>query len=725
VNRAPASLSTSFPDVPGATGVDFSSTAFRLSGNIVSPGVNGGTTTGLAEPGGLTRQSSAGNGRAQPIDARSYSLIDNLSVSRGKHGFKFGGEYRKIMVDFDQLGGTALSYGNIRDFLLNQNLTAAYIGDLSAPGDFRIATNPVTTFARTAEGAHRGRQFYLIGYAQDEWKLRRNLTVNYGLRYEYYSPNREADDRQIIFDAGTGRLLASSSDLYKSSKKNFGPRLALTYAPARFNDKTVIRVGGGIYYGPGQYEDLIQPIESDVFRTTQTIAGGLTTSTTAGVANTDVVLTQFTPRAYDVNGYRVPERVGQYGLSVQQQLPGNTVLTVAYVGSQGRNLFQRSITNRILPGQTTISNGAALPAGVGVINRTDASGRVVGVTTVREFDVLGFRLDAGGNLVSDPANRLQPFGEIDYKTSGGRDNYNALQVTVNRRFTAGLTLGGQYQWGHSIGTTQGSNEAQTSQDPYDFNAERGNNTFDIRHSANLSLLYELPVGRGRRFDLGGFGNRIFGRMQIGGVYNGRTGTPLDIRITRADLAIQCVNGAACNFGEVRRFTAPSATAPLPAGFIAVVNTPGGNASRNTRRPDLVAGVNPYLSGGGDPRFFLNPAAFAIPRPGAYGNLSRNALYGPSFHQFDMTLQKRFHLTERTNIEFRTEVYNIFNKANFANPPVTLGEDLPPTNGGTGIQPGQPFVATRQGAFGLVNSTVGRTVGLGTNRQIQFALRFNF
>jgi hypothetical protein len=750
INHSPTTLATSVPET--GSGIDFSTVSVSLSGNVVQPGINGGAPTGIASPGGLTRQSSAGNGRAQPIDAISYSIIDNLSYTRGNHAFKFGGEFRDIQVDFDQLGGTTLTYGNLLDFALNRNLTGAFIGDLSAPGDFRIATNPVTTVSRPDAGFHRGRQFYAIWYAQDEWRVRPNVTLNYGVRYEYYSANREEDDRAILFDAGTGRLLdPSESDFYTATKGNFAPRLGLTWAPSRFNGKTVIRLGGGLYYGPGQYEDLIQPIESDVFRTNASFTNGLAANTLSALRNPSPTAAPlpFTPRAYDVTGYRVPERVGQYGISVQQELFGNTVLTVGYVGSQGRNLFLRSITNRILPGQAVIQNGQPLPSGVGVVNRCSTApangvctGSVVGVTTIREFDRLGQRLDASGNVVADPTSRLQPFGEIDYKTSGGRDSYNALQVTVNRRFAQGLTLGGQYTWGHSIGNTQGSNEAQTSQDPFDFNAERGNNTFDIRHTANLSVLYELPVGRGQRFDLGGAAGAILGGWQIGGVYNGRSGLPINVQITRADLVIQCARAGGCPrgtglsdipFGAVGRLPGTvSAASPLPPGFIAVVNTPGGNASRNTRRPDAVAGVNPIINDGG--LRYLNPAAFAIPQAGAYGNLSRNAVFGPSFHQFDLTFQKRFPLTETVGVEFRTEVYNIFNKANFANPPAILSENLPnitfnPTTGvttvGSGLQPGQPFTESLVGNFGVFNGTVGRTVGLGTNRQIQFALRLNF
>ena len=446
----------------------------------------------------------------------------------------------------------------------------------------------------------------------------------------------------------------------------------------------------------------------------------------------------FTPRAYDTNGYKVPERVFQYGASVQQELPGNTVLTIGYVGSQGRNLFLRSITNKILPGQTIIQDGTALPAGVGVINRCNAAvvsgvctGQIVGVTQVREFDILGYAYNATtGAITANPASRLQPFGEIDYKTSGGRDRYDALQIQINRRFAQGLTLNAQYQFGKSFGNTQGSNEAQTAQNPYSFDEEFGNNTFDIRHSGNITALYELPIGKGKRYDFGGFADALLGGWQVGGVYNGRSGSPLDIRITRPDTVAVCQTAAGCTLGTstvsqgfvIATPGTINGTTPLPAGFVVVVNTPGGNASRNTRRPDLIPGVNPFLDLGNGLRV-LNPAAFATPAPGTYGNLPRNFLKGPVFHQFDMTFQKRFPINERVNFEFRTEIYNLFNRANFANPPATLPNNL--TGNASSFQPGVPFSEANVGTFGVINGTVGRTVGLGTNRQIQFAARLNF
>ena len=138
-----------------------------------------------------------------------------------------------------------------------------------------------------------------------------------------------------------------------------------------------------------------------------------------------------------------------------------------------------------------------------------------------------------------------------------------------------------------------------------------------------------------------------------------------------------------------------------------------------RRPNLIPGVDPYLKNGLQ---WLNPAAFSIPAPGEFGNLQRGALRGPSFKQMDFLATKRFDIGT-ANVEFRWEVFNLFNTNNFSNPVATLPSAL-----GTGtnqIQPEQPFTSAAAGTFGSLTSTVGRTVGLGTNRQMQFALRLNF
>ncbi len=152
-----------------------------------------------------------------------------------------------------------------------------------------------------------------------------------------------------------------------------------------------------------------------------------------------------------------------------------------------------------------------------------------------------------------------------------------------------------------------------------------------------------------------------------------------------------------------------------------------------RRPDAVAGVRPYVEGA-DKKIYLNPGAFLIPQPGTFGNLGRNAYIGPGLAQFDLTLHKRLPITEKVNLEFRAELYNLFNKANFGNPPATLGAGLAAgynvaagaEPAASGLQPGQPYTASAAGgAFGRFSSTVANTVGLGAQRQIQLSLRLNF
>ena len=722
---------------PTVGGLDLSAITLNVSGNTANFNLPGqGTSAGTATPGGLVRANSATNGRGQPYTPYSLSFIDNLNYSRGSHSFRSGGEVRAIRLYTDRLGGTTYTYASLQNFLTGTLQSVQYVGDLSAESPFTGVS-----------GERMAKQEYYIAYAQDQWQVRPGLTLNYGLRYEYYTPLRERSDAQVLFDIDTGLLRDPSEAAFRTSKNNFGPRVAVTWSPDSAGTgffgggKSVLRAGFGIYYGPGQTEDQIQPIESDRIQTTIT-SGSLL----AFPANIPAIVANFVgnptnrsyqPRAY-ADEYLVPERVYQYSVSYQQELPGHLVATVGYVGSQGRNLFLRSVANQVLRGQATIASTAtALPAGAGVVNILNAAGtQVTAVRTVREFSIVN------GTAVSNP------YAEVDFKTSGGSDSYNALQTQLSRRFGTGLTMNAQYTLAKSTGTTAGSNEARTAANNAraieDWEYDRGANNFDVRHTFNLSAVYELPVGRGRQLDWGGVGNALFGNWEIGTIFNARTGLPIEVGIVRPDLAVQCVNASGCTVntsatattlvpqGFTAQLPTVSGTQPLPAGFVAVVNVPGGGASRNVRRPNLIPGVSPYLN---NDRSLLNPAAFAIPAPGTFGDLPRNALRGPGFWQADLIFNKRIPLTERVKLELRTEVFNVFNKTNFALPSSSLNVGLPslafnPTANafvlGSGLQPGQAYTQTAAGfTFGLLRQTVERTVGLGTNRQIQFALRLNF
>jgi hypothetical protein len=716
-------------------GVDLSAAAINISGNTANFSIPGqGTSAGTSNPGGLIRANSATNGRGQPYTVYSLNFVDNLSLTRGNHNLKFGGEIRPNFIYTDRLGGTTYVFNSLTDFLANRASSIQYLGDVSAPSPFN---NGVT-------GNRLGRSEYYFAFAQDEWRLRPNLTLSYGLRYEYYTPLREDNNEQVFFDTVNGAILPSnSSNNPLKGNNSFDPRVAITWSPNPNGKgffgggKSVLRAGFGIYTGVGQVEDQIQPIESDRISSTVSNAAfdpninGFIQNTVQNF-NNNPNNRVFQPRAYAPE-YRIPERIYTYTASYQQELFYNIVATAAYVGSQGRNLFLRGLSNTLRGGSATILDGQALPNNAGVINRTNASGQVIGVTTVRAFDIINNPGACG--LAATTTNPIcKPFAEIDTKTSGGFDSYNAFQLTVNRRFSNGLTLNSQYTFSRSFGDTSGSNEARTAAQPFggvnggsadtnNYEADLGFNNFDVRHTYNISAVYDLPFGKGKKFDFGGAGNLLAGNWEVGAIVNGRNGIPIDVTLTRPEVVIQCTNPAAgCASGEVRALPGTiNAANPLPAGFSAVINSPAGGASRQTRRPDLIPGVNPYLN---NDRNFLNPAAFATPKPGTFGNLPRNALKGPNFSQFDLITAKKFPIRETVNVEFRAEFYNIFNHANFANPASTLSDAL--GVGANKLQPGQPFTQAAAGAtFGLLRQTVERTIGLGTNRQIQFALRLNF
>jgi len=677
-NAAPSRINGVAPTI---NGVDFSNIVLNLSGSVANTGIAGqGGSSGITVPGGLVRANSATNGRGQPYDPYSLSFANTLSRIAGSHLMKIGADVRMIRMATDRQGGTTYTFPNVTAFLANQPSAIQYLGDVSAASPFNNG----------ATGLRHTRQEYVVAYAQDEWHAGSDLTFNYGVRYDYYTPLRERDNLLVKFNIDTGTLDDPSKPLYHSKKNNFQPRLSMTYAPG----KTVFRTGFGIFVGPGQTEDQIQPVESD--RVSSTLSSGALAfpiDQALLVANfvNNPNNRQYQPRAY-ANDYTIPERIYQYTASVQHELPGRMTASAAYVGSQGRNLFLRSVANQV----TAV-----------VTNPNPASAAFV----IREFSIV--QRDASGNITGVQ----NPFAEVDYKTSGGHDAYNAMMLSLNRRSAAGLSMNAQYTLGRSKGNTGGSNEATTAANNAramsEFEYDNGYNNFDVRHTFNLSLLYSLPYGKGRKFgnNAGMATQALLGGWDIGGIINARSGLPVPVQIVRPDIVYRDGSGAI--------FANPA------ADRTAIVNVPGGGASRNVRRPDLLPGVEPFIKDGG--LLFLNPAAFATPQPGTFGNLERNSLHGPSFRQADFFFAKHFNVGGRNDLEFRGEIFNLLNTVNFGLPVGTLPQAIPTAalSEANRVQPGQAYTSAAAGTFGRLTSTVGRTVGLGTPRQMQFALRFSF
>src|SRR5262249_4309785 len=162
---------------------------------IANTGIAGqGATSGVTVPGGLVRANSAQNGRGQPYDPYSLTVADAFSRIVGAHFTKFGGEVRAIRMSTDRQGGTTYSFPSLTAFLANQPSSVQFLGDESEPSVFNSG----------ATGERHIRQQYYIAYAQDEWHVRPNLTLNYGLRYDYYTPLKEENDLIVKFNVDTG-----------------------------------------------------------------------------------------------------------------------------------------------------------------------------------------------------------------------------------------------------------------------------------------------------------------------------------------------------------------------------------------------------------------------------------------------------------------------------------------------------------------------------------------
>ncbi len=569
-----------------------------LSGAVGSSSIDGRGATGIARSGLQLRATSAAQGGGSVFDPMSLSLANATTLTRGRHTFKVGGEYRALNVGFQFLGGDTYEFNSVADFIDNRPNRVQ-----------RALTSPEFT----------AQQHYLIGFVQDSWRATDRLTIDLGLRYEFYSVVKEKNELALPFFIEENDFASDPNDFYQPDYNNIAPRVAATYM---LNDRTVLRSGFGIYYGPGQFEDRIQPIENYITRYSVSAADVPGNGLQYPVSD-DVFRTSLSVRGYTHE--RPDEYNVQYGVSLQRELPWATNLSLGYTGSQGHQLFQRGVSNLIDP------------------------------ITLR---------------------RARPeVGQVDFKTSGGRSQFDALQLGLTRRFRGGLTGGFQYQYAHNTGTTQGSNEASTAQNTFDFSTEQGANAADIRHTANASLVYLFP---GQGFWTGGW--------RLGGILNARSGVPLNVTIARPDNVT--VNG------------------------VVTPNIIGGN-SRGTQRPDLVPGVDPYLRDGSR---WLNPAAFATPEPGTFGNLPRNYLRGPGFWQADLMASKDFRFARTQSLQVRVEVFNLTNRLNYGQPAASL------PNGGAGMA----FTDSTAGAtFGYVLGPLNRTIGLGTQRQTQLSLRYSF
>jgi hypothetical protein len=536
-----------------------------------------------------------------PAYATAWSLVDDVTFNHGPHSLKAGINIRYIQANQANLANGALSYSSLANFVANRLDSFSLNNALPMKG-------------------MRKTQYF--GYIPDEWKVKPNLTLDLGLRYEYFNAFLEVHDRAVPFDfasCGPQGYCPPGGKFNFPINTDLAPRLGVAWSPASGNGKTVIRAGAGIYYGEGQLGDLNAPIQNDVQRYSLTIADNPSLSYPIDPFLSNASPLATTPRSLARN--RKEGTVQQWGASVQQELPGAFIATLSYVGSKGTHLFTRTYVNPINP----------------------ATGQ----------------------------RPLPGFGLIDYKQTNSNSSFNALQFSLRRSFYKGLLVSANYMWSHATDDGAiGGGEADYPENINCRSCEHASGDADVRQTANVSSVYRLPIGTGGRLlSNAGVLSRALGGWELSGLVSARTGLPVNITVT------------------------------TPASAL-----PDGNNS-SPQRPDLVPGVHLTPPTGQTPNNWINVAAFSKPLPGTWGDLGRNAFRGPALWQVDTALSKDMGLTDRIHLVFRLDVFNLFNRAQYANPAANI---------------------SATSTFGQILTTVNTTAtGTGTARQLQFTARIRF
>jgi Carboxypeptidase regulatory-like domain/TonB dependent receptor len=550
------------------------------------PGYVGVSVSGFDTPNATALDTEVGT---------TIDVYDDLSIVRGRHTIKLGigVERHRLNNSSEGIADGTLSYSSPQDFVNNVLSDYSFVGQLTLGGN---------------------RRTYIMPYVQDTFKVRSNLTLNLGLRYEYYTVLHEVAGRIAVVKLSCGGFCPKGTPLYFPDRTDFMPRLGLAWVPGGPAGRTVVRAGFGMYFSPNQMDDFSDGHEStgQRFDVSSASVPGLTWP----VSQALLPAPSYSPKTWDQHrkdGYNE-----DWDLTVQQLLPNSFVGQIAYQGSEGHRLFSATRVNRIDP-----------------------------LTGTRP---------------------LPDFGEFNQKANLGNSNFHSLQVSLKRSLTGGWMWETQYMWSHALSDNGfGAGQYPHIENYACIKCSYSDSDIDIRHSFSANSVYVLPIGPGKRFLNGrGIAGKLVGGWQLSGVATATSGRPIDILVDRN----------------------PS---DLPDG------------STRNQRPDLVPGMSIYPTHQTINNWF-NPAAFAVPAPGTWGNLGRNVGRGPGYYEIDTALEKETSITERLGLKFRVEAFNLLNHPIY----------------------GDPASDISSGSFGIISSQLNSgATGIGTSRRIQFMLRLQF
>jgi len=454
----------------------------------------------------------------------SYSAKDDFSWNRGAHSIKAGVEIKRILYNYSQVPENNLSFSTIPNFIANRLDQVALIGGVPTHGLDK------TTY---------------FGYIEDAWKVRPNLTVNVGLRYEFFNVFHEEHGRALPFDVKScgNNFCPQGSDFTFPQYDNFEPRVSFAWSPKLMGHSFVVRSGFGIYKGEGQLGDLNAPSDNFAQRFTITSATIPNLSFPADQFYSAAANSAITPRALTRD--RADPTVQEWGLQIQTSLPMGFVLDTGYIGYHGYHQFYRSYENLINPATGT--------------------------------------------------RPIPGFGPIDSKDTVGNNHFEGWQTSVVRQFHNGISFQANYMWSHAINDgPNGGGEADYAENNACRSCEVASSDFDVRHVFSSNTVYDLPFGRGRKYLTGGgLTDRVLGGWQFSGIGTFRTGNPINILISRPASALPDGNSIS-NGSTFQRpdYVGGVSIVPVnqtinrwinPAAFVIPANGTFGNAGRNLAR----------------------------------------------------------------------------------------------------------------------------------------------
>jgi hypothetical protein len=619
----------------------------------------------------------------------TYQVADFMTFTRGRHTFRFGGDFRRqfLVVDghFD-IGGQ-FNFRSNQTANVNDGIEGYPIASL-------LTGRPEFSFNSRQSVVPKYEYLFAAGFVQDDIKLTKKLTLNVGIRYDYNAPRSEAQDflrgfspttpnpaiggrlGAIIGAGGQGGLQAENRGLINPDRKDFGPRLGFAYS---VNDKTVVRGGFGIYYSPvfyGNGGDGLLGYNSGSSPINFGLDAGIRLDTYVplpavnpnGQFVGDLGLTQ---DYYDVN-FKLG-RVMQYDLNLQRQLPFNFAVSLSYLGNRGTRLRSSFNPLNSLPLEALKLGDALLRKKLVDVTAADrAYATSVGFTLPATPDAVypGFNNQFGSGLLErSVAQALRPFpqyGPINNRLeSQGQSFYNAFKVDLQRRFTNGIQFGASYTFSKLITDAAsdlygGSALTGVLQNPADRRSLRSISPDDVPHNFVFNYLIEFPFGKGKYFlNKGGFIDRLVGGWQIGGINRYRSGTPITVFIAGGRREFLDLLGWG---GNIRAnvtgqpFYLPNTAVPGDPVAFRYLNPAAFSAPPSYNGTAAAIGSAEYAA------YYANPSRFLGTGAPTFGGLRTK----PFFTE-DLSILKKTKINETTYFEIRAEFFNLFNRSRPSGP----------------------------------------------------------